>query len=59
VSEGDEIVVEAWVRTVNGAAASGELTGVDEGLRKSRRNEPLLVAASVETIDGVSLAGSR
>ena len=59
VSEGDEIILEGWVRTVGGAVRTGELTGADEDLREDRRNEPLLVAARVATVDGVSLTGSR
>jgi hypothetical protein len=59
VTLGDTVVPVGTLRTVHGASLSGRLTGVAGDELDRRRNDVLLVATRLATVDGVSLPGSH
>jgi hypothetical protein len=53
------IVVSGLVRTVRGARVTGDWPGASDDLVKRHGNATLLIAARVETADGVDLLSRR
>ncbi len=56
VARGESVVIVGTVRTLHGARLAGMLAGAGDVKMKHRENATLLVADSVETPDGASLA---
>lgn len=59
VSQGDWLVVTGAVRVLGGARLSGEAGGIADDLARRRRNETLVIAETVSTVDRTSLVPRR